>query len=329
MYEQMQPTYLDVVARTLNQPVCSTIDPDLPVRCLSQRDRRWALIVTATALLFVAVAVLGFWDTTVPKSLTIEPTTLFTKASLAPALSPAIHSLRPLIVCAHRIKSKPNPVYARKPFLCMSCVGDGPASDKDRTELAKQDSRNVPAEEAVTMFAVMDLDGNGVVSEEEFRTYLSGFSYTPDAATKIFKALDANGDGVLSQGEVRELAKYVDGNSQTALGASMRFGDAQFFKVVHAQADRMFNIIDENGDGEISPKELRNYLMGNGYSEIASEAVLRSLDSNADGKLSPLEFRNGFEKYSALKQAVVELVKHLVESKRWMPADYYRTDARP
>lgn len=348
----MQPVYLDVEAGTLNQPVRLITDPDPPLRRRSQWNLRWALL--GTSLLLIAVAVLEFGSTTVPKPSVKQPTAAFTAAFVS-GLSAPIQGSRTFneqLMSAHKLKS---PATIAKPVSARSAAStnmkwDGPgghggepdtwakpgwAQEQDKWAAAKQDKtiayepgkRNVPAEEAVTMFALMDLDGNGKVSEEEFRTYLSQFSYTPKAATRIFNAMDANGDGEISLNETQELARFVDGNSRTAIPGGMRFGDAKFIKSVHAEADRMFDIVDENGDGEISSEELLTHLKSLGYSEIASEAVMRSLDSNTDGKLSRSELQTGFEKYSALRQAVVELVKTLVKEKRWMPADYYPRDA--
>lgn len=203
-----------------------------------------------------------------------------------------------------------------KGYLAAQAAGDFPDFPPSigHNSPTKEDTAAV---EAVTMFAMMDLDGNGVVSEAEFRTYLARFSYTESASTRIFKALDANGDGEICVDEVRELASFADGNSNSALGKNRKFGDAVLVEARRSESDRMYDTIDDNGDGEISSAELRTYLMGNGYTEIASDAVLRSLDSNDDGKLCRSELSDGFEKYSKMRQAVMELVKNLVVSGRW------------
>jgi len=73
----------------------------------------------------------------------------------------------------------------------------------------------------------------------------------------------------------------------------------------------MFDIIDGNGDGQISAMELKTYLVGAGYTKIAAESVLRSLDSNDDGIISRFELFDGFEKYSALR------TKCLTASRDW------------
>lgn len=173
--------------------------------------------------------------------------------------------------------------------------------------IQEKESEDNAAVEALTMFAMMDLDGDGVVTEEEFRAYLARFSYTEAASTRIFKiftALDVDENGEISIEKVRaligslvDLAYFVEGSSI-----------APWTKVGHAEADRIFDDIDANGDGEISSTELHSYLKRIGYSEIASDNVLRSLDSNDDGKLSRSEVYDGFKKYLALREAVMTLV---------------------
>lgn len=171
---------------------------------------------------------------------------------------------------------------------------------------AEREAEDVATAEAVTMFAMMDLDGDGVVTEKEFATYLAAFSYTQSASSRIFKALDANGDGEISVSEVCEMVNFVHGASNASPSALDGSGvsKAEVSELVRRrrdEADRMFDIIDQNGDGEISGTELKTYLVGVGYSKIAAESVLRSLDTNDDGIISRFELFDGFEKYSALR----------------------------
>jgi len=174
----------------------------------------------------------------------------------------------------------------------------------------------VATAEALTMFAMMDLDGDGVVTEEEFKTYLAAFTYTLSASSRIFKALDANGDGEISVGEVHEMVRFVQDDSTAGPSALDRSGvsKAEISLLVRRrreEANRMFDIIDGNGDGQISATELKTYLVGVGYTEIAAESVLRSLDSNDDGIISRFELFDGFEKYSALRTKCLTAAERL------------------
>ena len=82
----------------------------------------------------------------------------------------------------------------------------------------------------------------------------------------------------------------------------------------------MFDVIDLNGDGEISTAELRAHLLNGGYTEDGADAVFASLDENSDGSLSREELRSGFLKYSTLREAIIAVVTTLVKTKRWSPA---------
>ena len=172
-----------------------------------------------------------------------------------------------------------------------------------------QEQEQDEATAAMTMLAVMDLDGNGAVSQEELREFLAKYSYTESASVKIFNALDTNGDGEISLSEFSSLASLAKPVDQPQLAAQ-----------VDAEADEMFDEIDINGDGDISSSELTQLLRKRGYTAIASDAVLRTLDINNDGVLSRDELRTGFRKYSALRLAVVALVKELVMAGRWSPS---------
>lgn len=72
---------------------------------------------------------------------------------------------------------------------------------------------------------------------------------------------------------------------------------------IYADADAVFAVIDENGDGSISLPELKKHLLKSGYNEIAVEKVFAKLDSDADGEITPEELRQGFLQYTPLRSA--------------------------
>lgn len=348
MEAQRQPEHLDVEGGASNQPVRSITDPGLPPRHWFRCEPRWALMGTATALLLMVVVVIGFGETASPRSSVNSHITAFTPGLLSPSIQRrplTMHRPTPVTLSSSTLMELDKKTGERRKGAKTLLSASGPESSRGSPTLTKEDEekgylaavaagdfgpatrptflteeateKEDPAAVAMTMFAMMDLDGNGVVSEAEFRRYLARFKYTEAASTRIFKALDADGDGEISVGEISELATFVDENSNTALGTGARFSDALLIEARRSKADKIFDIVDENGDGEISSAELRAYLMADGYTEIASDAVLHSLDSNDDGKLSRTELSDGFEKYSKMRQAVMELVKILVISGRW------------
>ena len=110
---------------------------------------------------------------------------------------------------------------------------------------------------------------------------------------------------------------------------------------IEADADAVFSIIDEYGDGAISRAELMEHLMKAGYKETAVNVLFEKLDTdksesiskdelrdhlktfssysfkaisnifklldvNKDGGIEKEELRSAFVKYSALRQAIGE-----------------------
>jgi len=177
-----------------------------------------------------------------------------------------------------------------------------------------QDEDAIKADAQVA-FGLLDLDGNGEVSVDEFQTYMRQFRYTESAIDKIYDALDMDDCGQIN------LADLQDGLAEYCRCSKC---EPKFVDEVHAEADLMFALVDANGDGAISMSELRAHLLSHGYTEPAVGAVWRSLDANSDGELSQAELRAGILKYSRLSQANVAVVTTLVKNKRWSPVQQKR-----
>jgi len=72
---------------------------------------------------------------------------------------------------------------------------------------------------------------------------------------------------------------------------------------IYEDADAVFAVIDENGDGSISRKELTKHLTGAGYSVAAVGKIFGKLDVDGSGELSKEELRQGFLQYTPLREA--------------------------
>jgi len=131
-------------------------------------------------------------------------------------------------------------------------------------------------------FQKMDLDKNGKISFSEFEKFMveSG-TMTRDTAQRVFDNADLNKDSEMSFNELL-----------------LTVADHQL-RNVNERMSRMFLMIDSNGDGFLSPEEIKNYF--NEY--LTDDSLLKSLgllnqlddiireaDKNGDGKISFKEF---------------------------------------
>ncbi|MFD5625803.1 MULTISPECIES: EF-hand domain-containing protein [unclassified Streptomyces] len=141
------------------------------------------------------------------------------------------------------------------------------------------------------MFAAFDADGDGLLREEDFRALVARWGQLPAArpgtelGTRVETLLmgwwaalletgDANGDGAIDMGELLALVDKLP-----AMVAD-----------VTATADTVFDAVDANGDGRISPDEHRRLVETWNGRSVDMTGVFELLDLNGDGHLSREEF---------------------------------------
>jgi Ca2+-binding EF-hand superfamily protein len=109
-----------------------------------------------------------------------------------------------------------------------------------------------PGARLLEMFAGMDADGNGQLTQAEIEAHRAA----------MFSAADANGDGVLN---AEEVAAYQE---------------AQMAAMLAARAARMIERHDDNGDGSLSAEEI-------GEGPLEDRFAL--IDTDDDGAISRAE----------------------------------------
>lgn len=90
----------------------------------------------------------------------------------------------------------------------------------------------------------------------------------------------------------------------TALSASSS-EPAVDVEQIRKDADVIFSVIDDDGDGSITLKEMTAHMTKSGYAEEAVAKIFGKLDINSDGSVSKEEFRAGLVRYSPLRSAPV------------------------
>ncbi|WUH89272.1 EF-hand domain-containing protein [Streptomyces sp. NBC_00433] len=141
------------------------------------------------------------------------------------------------------------------------------------------------------MFAAFDTDGDGYLREEDFRALVARWSRLPAVGpgtelrtgmetllmgwwAALLEEGDVNGDGAVDLGEVLLLVDRLP----------LMIAD------VTATADTVFDAVDANGDGRISPAEHRALVETWNGRPVDMTGVFELLDLNGDGHLSREEF---------------------------------------
>lgn len=138
---------------------------------------------------------------------------------------------------------------------------------------------------AERMFAVLDRDGNGSVSLQEYRELAQQLLHgTPEEKIRIsFRIHDLNGDGRI---EVREFQRMVELNlveERERAGSSL--DPAQ---VGDTLSRRLFQTVDENGDSSVSYEEFEKMARSEpALLELASRTEARWLLGDAERLSAP------------------------------------------
>lgn len=128
------------------------------------------------------------------------------------------------------------------------------------------------------IFAVLDKDHNGTLTVQEIREGLerSGLSEVPTDLQRIMRDVDSDGSGEIDYTEF--LAATLD-------------------KRLYLQEDvclTAFRVFDRNGDGKISPDELKLVLKDDSVQGVAGAQtvaeLLQEVDQNGDGMIDFQEF---------------------------------------
>lgn len=153
--------------------------------------------------------------------------------------------------------------------------------DSNEDKIVTLDELN---EGSAKRFTQMDVDGNNIVSAEEFKTYIK--QRRQERRQARFKMMDSNSDGAVSEGE------YTD------------------YKL--KKAKRRFMSMDANKDGVINNDEFtqhKRYRHGGKRKHYRGKRFFSKLDTNGDGQVTREEsisaWSNWFKRIDADNDQIV------------------------
>jgi Ca2+-binding EF-hand superfamily protein len=181
----------------------------------------------------------------------------------------------------------------------LACVDDDGGALWDGPQIAVAHSmppkRTAPPT-TTELFELIDLNGDGNLSKNEVVSAAGLLDMTPEEAARFFDSLDVNGSGIFCEEQlgagmfVVNAAAGLDsmaGNLATLLERYNPSADA--FSKSEAAAS-LFEVIDLNGDGELSRSEVIAAAGLLGLTEEQAARLFDAMDEDESGTLTHAEF---------------------------------------
>ena len=141
------------------------------------------------------------------------------------------------------------------------------------------------------VFAAMDVDQDGFLTEEDFTALTARWIGVGDAAPG---SPEATRLGAIMMGWWAALlaASDQDGDDKVSLDELMLVVEQlpQMADEVATTADSMFDAVDADGDGSIGPDEYRQMVTAWKQTDAGVDEVFPLLDLDGDGQISRQEF---------------------------------------
>ncbi|MEU3020328.1 MULTISPECIES: EF-hand domain-containing protein [unclassified Nocardiopsis] len=141
-------------------------------------------------------------------------------------------------------------------------------------------------------FRLWDNDGNGVIERADFEVEAEGILSSLGAAGT--PKGDALRDSYLAMFDLLASAAGTDRMSQdkfveVAEQEIVSKGDAGFARVVQPTIQAIVNVLDTDGDGEVSPSEMQKWFAAIGLDGAQADQAFSQMDADNSGNLSTAE----------------------------------------
>ncbi|CAH1244826.1 TNNC2 [Branchiostoma lanceolatum] len=137
----------------------------------------------------------------------------------------------------------------------------------------------ISANDTLSIFRKVDKSKDNLINEKELKTALKELGLSP-VSDKLIKCtmetFDKDKSGALNFEEFQALVNQVE-QAKGQLSSKMR---------------DIFHTIDENGDGSLTPDELKSGLaaMGNHMDDRVIDSMIKAADTDNDGRVNYEEF---------------------------------------
>lgn len=173
--------------------------------------------------------------------------------------------------------------------------------------------------DVTVIFSIIDSDASGSISKQEFCDHLqqhqSSSSFSESFVDQLFDRMDLNGDGAISESEFRTL--YLTSPSLRAMpgmGQIQSEDDEEdptktfSYETLIEAGDKLFASLDTDGNGFIDFTELKSYVsnLGRTFQDKAMIKIFNLLDGDGDLSIGRDEFRDAYWRYSAFRKALGE-----------------------
>jgi Ca2+-binding EF-hand superfamily protein len=174
---------------------------------------------------------------------------------------------------------------------------------------------------AQSLFAQIDSNGDGTISQSELEQAVTKAGGTKEAADALYAKLDPNGTGSVSEQQLAQslfgalphhhhhhhggtgVGSATDGNNATGGSNAADGGNAADALASLFNADgggaaysplqiaqNIFSQIDQNGDGAITQNELEQAVTAAGGNKAGADALFAKLDPGGTGSVSEQQF---------------------------------------
>ena len=170
--------------------------------------------------------------------------------------------------------------------------------------------------DATVIFSIIDADGSGYISRDEFASHLTDSGSSASFVDQLFDRLDLDGDGNISDTEFRTLYLAVPSlRSLPGMGQTLQVGiddqeqqKTSTYEDIMAAGDQVFASLDKDGNGYVDFAEVQAHLanLGKRLEHKAVVKIFNLLDEDDDLSIGKKEFRDAYWRYSAFRKALGE-----------------------